>query len=304
LILLLIGASVAVLAFVASRTPFFFENLFAGGFARLDHTYTSSTNDGALTDAVGVAVDDAANLSVVTHDGHVVRFGPDGTPLAGWSLEGKDLTVWAIKADGTGNLYITSEGVIHKLDGPRGFEIRSIEVSDVFGLYDLAIAPDGSLISYLGSTSDQLVRFDPAGGEVARYRNPISEITGDTGLPPWQVRIAIDHDGVIYLLSQDTRFSPVFVYSAEGQYKSRFGTYGDNESQLQHPQAIAIDSKNRVYIGDSGGIKVFGTDGTYLGVIRLPFSGLASGMTFDKDDHLYVVSRSEKSVYRFALNEP
>ncbi|MEP6776574.1 MAG: hypothetical protein ABJA50_13345, partial [Chloroflexota bacterium] len=99
-------------------------------------------------------------------------------------------------------------------------------------------------------------------------------------------------------------YSPVFVYTPEGKYKTRFGTHGNAQDQLQFPQAIALDSKNRVYIGDSGGVKVFGTDGKYVGIARMPFTGSISGMAFDKSNRLYVVSRSEKKVYRFALNEP
>jgi sugar lactone lactonase YvrE len=123
-------------------------------------------------------------------------------------------------------------------------------------------------------------------------------------VPPGQVRLATGNDGTIYLLNQDSRYSPVFVYTPEGKYKARFGTYGDAQDQLQYPQALALDSKNRVYIGDSGGVKIFGADGKYVGIARMPFTGIISGMAFDKSNRLYIVSRSEKKVYRFALNEP
>jgi hypothetical protein len=304
LIALLLIASVGVLAFVASRTPFFFANLAAGGFARLDKTYGGGPGEAEVADAVGVAVDGAGNISAVTYSGRVFRFSPDGTALSGWSLEGNDLPVRTIKADNAGNLYIVVGGAIHKQDGPKGFQIKVITVDDPLGLNDLAIAPDGSLLSYLGGTPDQLVRFDPNGTEVAHYHNPLSEITGDTGVPQWQVRLATGSDGTIYLLSQDSKYSPIFVYSPEGRYKTRVGAYGDAQDQLQFPQAIALDSKNRVYIGDSGGVKIFGADGKYVGIARMPFTGSISGMAFDRSDHLYVVSPSEKKVYRFVLNEP
>lgn len=304
LIALLLIASAAVLAFVASRTPFFFANLAAGGFARLDKTYGGGPGEAEVADAVGVAVDDAGNISSVSYGGRVFRFSPDGTALAGWSVEGKDLSVRTIKADNAGNVYIMYGGAIHKHDGAQGFQTKAITVDDAFGLYDLAVAPDGSLLSYVGGATDQLVRFDPTGIEVARYRNPLSEIIGGAGVPPWQVRLATGTDGTIYLLNQDSKYSPVFVYTPEGKYLTRIGAYGDAQDQLQYPQAIALDSKNRVYIGDSGGVKIFGADGKYVGIARMPFTGTISGMAFDKSNRLYVVSRSEKKVYRFALNEP
>ena len=51
-------------------------------------------------------------------------------------------------------------------------------------------------------------------------------------------------------------------------------------------------------------IKVFDQDGEYVGIIRMPFPYRANGLDFDKSDRLYVVSRNESRVYRFALNEP
>ena len=304
LIALLLIASAGVLVFVASKTPFFFANLAAGGFARLDKTYGGSPGAADVTDAVGVAVDGTGNISVVSYGGQVSRFSPDGAALSGWAVEGNDLSIRTIKADNAGNVYIMYGGAIHKYDGAQGFQTKVITVDETFGLYDLAIAPDSSLLSYVGGATDQLVRFDPSGTEVARYRNALSEITGDTGVPPWQVRLATGSDGTIYLLNQDSKYSPVFVYTAEGKYKTRLGAYGDAQDQLQYPQAIAVDGKDRIYIADRDGVKISDADGTYVGIARMPFTGSISGMAFDKYNRLYVVSRSEKKVYRFALNEP
>jgi hypothetical protein len=228
-----------VLVFVAYRTPFLIDNLVAGGFARLDKTYGPTSGTDRIDGAAGVAVDGAGNISVVTGPGRVFRFAPDGASLPGWSLDGNNLSVHTIKADSSGNLYILSDGAIHKQDSATGFDIKTIAVDDVFGFYDLALAPDGSLLSYLGGTADRLVRFDPGGAEVARYPNPISEITGAASPPPWQVRLTIAPDGTIYLLSQDpAASSPILAYTPGGKYRARFGAYGDAQDQLQHPQAI------------------------------------------------------------------
>ena len=140
-----------MLAFVASRTPFFFANLAAGGFARLDKTYGGGPGEAEVADAVGVAVDGAGNINVVSYGGRVFRFNPDGTALGGWSVEGKDLSIRTIKADNAGNVYIMYGGAIHKHDGTKGFQTKAITVDDAFGLYDLAVAPEGSLLSYLGA---------------------------------------------------------------------------------------------------------------------------------------------------------
>jgi sugar lactone lactonase YvrE len=65
-----------------------------------------------------------------------------------------------------------------------------------------------------------------------------------------------------------------------------------------------VDSKGRIYVADQKGVQVFDAKGTYIGIIRLPFQGLASGMAFNSKDELYLVSQSQNKVYKFVLNAP
>jgi sugar lactone lactonase YvrE len=299
-----------VLLFVVASSPFFFDNLFAGGFARLEQTYGSddatpnAQGIGSVSDAVDVDLDSAGNVYVVTYNGRVTRFTPDGTSSGSWSIEGRNVHPDSIEADGAGNVYVTVGGDIRKYDGAQGFEQRVIDVPEIFGANDLALAPDGSVLTFLGGPLDQIVRYDPTGIEVARYQRPITEHEPETVTAPWQIRLATDSQGQIYLLNTSLTGTPLFVYSPQGEYVTRFGERGDGEGQLDSPSAIAIDSKGRIYVSDSNGVQVFDQDGEHIGVIRMPFVYRPGAMAFDKEDRLYVVSRGAKKVYRFVLNEP
>ncbi len=312
-VILLLVVSGGVVSFVVLSTPFFFDNLFAGGFARLEQTYGSDSNDsgtpnaqgiGAVTDGMDVALDKEGNVYVVTYNGQVVRFASDGALLSSWKIEGKDVHPDAIEVDGAGNAYIVVDGAIRKYDGATGSEQNVISVSEIFGASDVALAPDGSILSFLGGSVDQIVRFDPTGIEVARYERPFTEIEPTADTVPWQVRIAADGEGQIYLLNTSLSGTPVFVFSPEGRHIIHFGVRGAGEGQLDNPRAIAIDSKQRIYVSDSDGVKVYDQGGKYIGIIRMPFSSWVTGMAFDTEDRLYAVSRGEEKVYRFVLNEP
>jgi sugar lactone lactonase YvrE len=251
-----------------------------------------------------VDLDSEGNIYVVTYNGEVVRFAPDGAPLGSWSVEGRDLHPDSIEVDNAGSVYLALGDQIRKYDGATGFEQRVINVAEIFGASDLAMAPDGSLLTFLGGPLDQIVRYDPTGMEVARYQRPITEYDPSVTTAPWLIRIASDSQGRIYLLNTSMTGTPVFVYSPEGEHLAHFGVRGDAEGEISSPDAIAVDSKERIYVSGSNGVQVFDQEGGYVGVIRMPFSYRPGAMAFDKQDRLYVVARGATKVYRFVLNEP
>lgn len=307
-LMIIMGAIVGVLG---ASSPFFFDNLLGGGFARLEQTYgsdeataTKGTALGTVDDPVDVAVDPDGNVYVATYSGEVVRFSPDGAPLGQWRIPSDDAHPDSIAVDGAGNVFLTYGTAIHKLQGDTGGEISTITVSDIFGVSDLAIAPDGTMLSFVGGQTDEIIRFDPTGAEVARYVHPISEYDPEAPLAPWLIRIAADSEGRIYLMHMATGKPAVSVYSADGKRIMQFGKNGSGEGELNSPGAIAVDSKGRIYVSNSNDVLVYDSDGNYEGIIRMPFSYRAGGLAFDKSDRLYVVARNENKVYRFVLNAP
>lgn len=310
--IILLAISGGIFAYVASSTPYFVDNLFGGGFARLEQTYgtddstaiAKGTSIGAVEDAVDVALDVDGNVYVVTYDGWVLRFAPDGTALGEWKVQGDDPHPDSIAVDGVGNVYLTLATQLHKYVGATGAEISVVSAPDIFGVNDIALAPDGSVLSFLGGQTDQIIRFSPQGEQAALYPHPITEYDAGANIAPWLIHIATDTEGKIYLLHTTATTTPIYVYSAEGKHIAHFGVHGSGDSEIDYPGAIAVDSKGRIYISDSNAVKVFDSEGKYVGIIRMPFAYRANGLAFDKSDRLYVVARNEKKVYRFVLNAP
>ena len=118
-------------------------------------------------------------------------------------------------------------------------------------------------------------------------------ISGQTDRSELNARVACDGLGQIYALG--TFNDAVFKFSPEGKFLTQFGGDGDQPGQFRAPDAIAVDSQGRVYVGDFKGVQVFDANGRYLELIKV--KGAASGMVFNDRDELFVVARTQ--VYKF-----
>ena len=113
--------------------------------------------------------------------------------------------------------------------------------------------------------------------------------------------VAINSSGVVYVV--DYYNHRVQLFSADGQFISKFGSEGSQHGQLYHPTSISIDSTNTVYVADnnhrvsvytSNGqfIKCFGTQGSGEGELNYP-----EGVAVDKTTGaLYVCDYSNDRV--------
>ncbi len=301
-VLALIGGG--AFSFINSRSPYFFDNLIAGGYARLDQTFSAQVDGSNLLESpVGVTIDNKNNIYVLDDVRQVVaRFAEDGTYISNWRVGGKDKQLDGLAAGKTGDVFVLVNGQLLRYGVSTGELLGTSGVQDIFGIGTLCLLPDGTLLGYANGTEDSLVHFDANGAETGRVKNPVSEhIAGDAPVV-WEVRLAASRDGSVYLLSTSPNDDGVFVYGPDLKLTMHFGADGQAQGQLDSPSAIAVDSKGRIYVDDWKGVQVFDAKGQYIGIIRLPFRGLASGMAFNSRDELFFVSRTENKVYKFVLN--
>jgi hypothetical protein len=302
LVLLGLGA----FGFISARSPYFFDNIIAGGYARLDQTFDAQVDGGNLLQTpADVTVDNKDNIYVLDSGRQVVaRFSGDGTYTNSWRVGGKDKLLGGLVADKSGDLFLTVDGQLLKYNPSTGDLLGTSSIDDIFGVDALCLMPDGTLLGYANGDEDSLVHFNLSGVETGRIHKPISENIGENAPVVWEVRLAASKDGSLYLLSTAPSNDGVYVYGPDVKFKMHWGTDGEADGQLDIPSAIAVDSKGRVYIDDLKGVQIFDGTGKYIGIIRLPFSGLAGGMAFNSKDELYLVSQAESKVYKFVLNEP
>jgi DNA-binding beta-propeller fold protein YncE len=239
----------------------------------------AAPDDSMLQNANGVTVDSAGNIYVVVGStGAIHQFSASGDYLTQIKTEGQ-APVPAISADAAGNLYVVQQGAILKYKAATQGLLDRFKGIDQFE--DVAVLPDGNLVAYSTANGDDLVYLDPSGVETNRVHDALSALTGRT---EQAVRLAVDEEGVTYVLSiAPSRF--VYKFAPGGEFLMQFG----GPDQLAAPQAIAADRYGQVYVSDFLGIQVFNSNGQYLRTLPLPQYTSPLGLFISAQNELFAI---------------
>ena len=249
---------------------------------------------GMMTDARSIAVDGQGNIYVGEYSGGRIQvFDANGKFITQWTGDPK-MPLRGLAVDRKGTVYVVQRGIITRYDGKTGSSIGKVTYSEGDGFDDVTATPDGGFIAAWQRGRDDIVQFDSQGNIKQIIRAAISTPADRTEL---NTRLAVDGRGNIYGLGSFT--SSVFKFSRDGKYMNRFGGPGRQPGQLSAVNAIAVDGKGRVFVSDIQGIQVFDSDGRFVTSFRL--DGVASGMAFNDQNELLVVSRNK--VMKYTVNQ-
>ncbi len=119
--------------------------------------------------------------------------------------------------------------------------------------------------------------------------------------------LVVSKDGRIFVLNRgEPDLSRVGVCNLDEDYLYEFGTHGDGDGQFRLPSALALDSRERVYVADEYNhrISVFESSGEYVG--RWGEFGAGdgqidgpSGLAFDAEDNVYMVDQNNNRIQKF-----
>jgi tripartite motif-containing protein 71 len=127
--------------------------------------------------------------------------------------------------------------------------------------------------------------------------------------------IAIGQSGQFYVA--DTGNNRVQVFTANGNFIKKWGSFGAGNGQLNFPSGIAVDAKNNVYVSDAGNhriqvfnangalIRTWGTLGTGDGQFGNPaHPGIASpwNVKLDSYGNVYVADVANERIEVFTAN--
>lgn len=264
-------------------------------FAEVDFTFGSEgVGPGRFSDARHIAVDGEGHIYVGEYsDGRIQVFNPSGEFLAQWMVD-SETPLRSLAVDRTGTVYVVQGGVIYRHEGMTGDPLGALEYAEGRGFDDVAVTLDGGLVAAWQMFQDTLIRFDANGRVMWTVPEAVS---GQTEEGELSMRVAVDGLGNVYVLGHFNE--AVLKFSPEGRFLNRFGGSGDEPGQFRAVDAIAVDGRGWVYVSDIKGIQVFDPDGRYLD--RIEVDGVAFGLAFDDQDHLWVVARDHVSKY--VLNE-
>ena len=196
----------------------------------------------------------AGAIYIYAPDGGYRRTFDPGSALTGWSPLG-------VAFDTHGNLFVTNLGrpfqAVHEF-GPDGTFIQTFGKPDEFNFPNGAGVDASGNVYVTDSNNGRLFVFDRSGARVAVVKRGASE--GDLGLPRG---LAIDDSGRVYVADISLQGIQVYHAFAPGdrapRYVGRFGVEGSGDGAFLFPNAVAVDSRARVYVADwrNGRIQVW-----------------------------------------------
>ena len=126
------------------------------------------------------------------------------------------------------------------------------------------------------------------------------------------VGLVIGKDGRIFVLNRGLigagrgRLARIGVCNLEEEYLDEFASFGKGDGQFEFATAIAMDSRERIYVADEylHRISLFDTSGRFLGKWGTFGGGDGeidgpSGLAFDSNDDLYVVNQNNHRIQKF-----
>lgn len=141
---------------------------------------------------------------------------------------------------------------------------------------------------YVVDLTGRVQKFSPDGQYLLAWQMPET----DKGKPKGMVK---DADGNLVLI--EPHYSRLNHFSATGKLLAQWGENGTNESKLQFPRSVAVNSKGDMYVSEYGlveriqqfshrgtrFVRAFGVPGTGSGELNR-----AEGLGIGPDDRLYV----------------
>jgi DNA-binding beta-propeller fold protein YncE len=174
-----------------------------------------------------------------------------------------------------GELVIDREGTVYALDPGNG----RVQVLDRDGTFvkqlgkagkdvgelnfpiGMALSPDQQTLYVVELYHPRIQSFNIKTGEARAWQLYGG---GDDASGPVACHIAADNDGFVY--ATDDSGNRVSKYSPTGEFIKAWGKLGVGPGEFYHPQGIAIDEKNRIWILDYGNHRgqIFDTNGKFI----------------------------------------
>ncbi len=260
------------------------------------------TGDGLFQDADSIAVDKQGRIYVADGTMRVQQFDDKGNFLKLWQIPTETKfykrarSIAKIGVDDKDRLFVLIDyGVVLVYENSSSEPNRIIHFAPN-PIQDFAFRSDGGRVFLInGGDSEYLVQVTDAGKTVRRVNGFHSEAADASMSPPETglaaIRIAVDGAGSIfsiyalgdlgtYQLSYNAEDFMIFRFTPEGKFVDKF-------VRTMNSVGIAVDNQSRVYISETGNIKIYSKDGKPLSTIP-DLTGI-NAFALDKQNSIYIV---------------
>ena len=281
-------------------------------FARLAMVFGNEGDQpGQFDDARHIAVDEQGNIFVADYtSGRINKFDPQGNFLQLIQVQppdgNTDVYTYAIATDGSGHLYVASNGNILKYSTASGDLLSTIPDQWPELYYDsVLVGPDGNLYATNGMAgADDVIILNPKGDLLAHWTDIIDTVNHDD--PSLELVTGVSHSGMVYILSPFGY--KVYGYNPDGTFNFSFGEEGEHAGQLSLSTGmLAVTQQDYLVISEAYRVDLYDQEGTYLGkTFSIDYQvagGSMYGMTMDAHGDLYYISSGGK-VLKYDMNYP
>lgn len=264
----------------------------------------------SLKSPSGIAIDRDNNMYVTdSGDSEIKKFNADGHLLLSWSQMGSSSGQFRnpsgiFVSDKYVYVADTGNSRIAMFNKTGGFLYSWGTQGKGAGMFQTPMAIDsdhrGEL--FVGDAEQGTIQlFDSIG----TYKDHIDSSLADSASFLGIKALAFDSHDNMYAVSTDNR---ILKYSDIGEFQNFYGLGGTGDGEFASPSAIAVDSKNSIYVADTGNHRIekfdsngnfllsFGTQGSGDGQFEQP-----TGLAVDSNDNIYVVDKKNNNVQKFAL---
>jgi sugar lactone lactonase YvrE len=183
---------------------------------------------------------------------------------------------------------------VRKFD-PSGKTLWAFRPGELVSPHGIAVDQDGNVwvadfqANKAGNKGMQVIGFAPDGTVLRRIGKPGQPGPGNDAFnQPTGVAMVNGYLAISEGHGSKLNKSRVNLYTRTGDFVLSFASHGTGDGQLTEPHAIAVDSRDRIYVADRTGnrINVYEKNGKF--VTSWKQFGRPSGVTVDKNDMIYV----------------
>ncbi|HAZ14945.1 MAG: hypothetical protein A2X86_21445 [Bdellovibrionales bacterium GWA2_49_15] len=166
----------------------------------------------------------------------------------------------SITVDTDGTRYVLDAGTSKVLAfNAQNKYLRSFSNSEAWTPIDAAVS--GELIYVLDGKKDQVLVFNKISGDFVKSFGQNGEGRGEFDMPA-SIKAK---DGVLYI--SNTMNGRVDMFNGEGKFLGQYGTEPNVAAgNFAHPQGIALDRENRIYVVDNSfeNVQIFNAEKRFL----------------------------------------
>ncbi len=181
-------------------------------------------------------------------------------------------------------IYVDRDGNVWVTDGQDNGKRRERGATGPIG-------PDGATLG------NQVIKFSPDGKVLMTLGKKGGAAAPDYFYAPNDVVTAANGD-IFVAEGHGAGNNRILKFDKTGKFIKEWGKLGTGPGEFDQPHALAIDSKNRLLVGDRNNnrVQIFDLDGKFIQQLH-QFSR-PSGIWLTKDDVLYVTDSESESVSR------